>query len=179
MSSPGDLANAGAARPGLARGVPGTQLAAPAASGVTEVARPVTGRASGHRNRPGPVSAVPGGTRLGAAEARTERRKRALAYPGRRACQARTARASAGAGPCAGRPVPEGHGARVAKEPLWSVRRPAERQRSGRSARNSGGIRGRARGSARRDGCVSKRRDGSGPDERTTDTSNLCDNLPG
>lgn len=48
-----------------------------------------------------------------------------------------------------------------AMEPLWSVRRPAERQRSGRSARNSGGA-GVGTGQRRRDGCVSKRRDGSG-----------------
>ena len=50
---------------GLARGVPGLELVAPATSGGTEPARPVTGRVSGHPRDHGPRSAVPGGTCLG------------------------------------------------------------------------------------------------------------------
>ena len=148
--------------PGLARGVPGTQLAAPAASGVTEVARPVTGRTRGHHCAPKPRSAVPGGTRLGASRG-----------------AARTAQA--------GVRVPRSQGVPSADRPGVSRGGPVRRPPGAGGSRGSGGHgavveraqacgasaewperaeqrrgRGSCMGQRRRDGCVSKRRDGSG-----------------
>ena len=162
MSTRGNACAAGSAPPGLARGVPGTQLAAQAASGVTEVARPVTGRASGPHCVPKPRSAVPGGTRLGASRG-----------------AARTAQA--------GVRVPRSQGVPSADRPGVSRGGPVRWPPGAGGSRGSGGQgavveraqaceasaewperaeqrrgRGPGKGQRRRDGCVSKRRDGSG-----------------